>query len=531
MKRKLLLLIGSFILLLLAFGTYQLFVPGIAMFDPAGGMRLRPAALTFEPGKGPGIGRSEDVTFYYRNPDGQLRGVYHVAAWTKDDDGSFVLEQPEAVVYQRDGTRVYMTAERGRIWAEEVSGGKGFNVRNGTMDGQVEIFYDQSRDEDYGDEERPHPKDRPYDEMLRDVLRVTTTDVEFSRDLLELTTDGNVTIWSRQLDMTGQGLCLRWNEEPRELRLLRIEKGGVMVVKELPEEVNLTQLPTPQEQPSPTTQPETKPATAPATAPAGDWGLVEDRVAQSEPSPPPAVEEEPEATNVVVVMTQPRATTGPAQTQPTFGERKMMNIYQATFYTDVRLFSGDRRMTGAETLGMIFEWDRQWEGREDRPSPAKRPAASQPTTKPKFASARTQPGRRTLDAEAAQASDRQMVLYWDGSLEIVPQGRTETPSRDRVTITGQGEDVSLSDADARLLCKRFWFQNPQQEAWFEGDEKTPARVQLARGDEITCHGRIRFIRSLGKAFLEGPGEMVRYAREEDFAGHSYTSARLRTIPG
>lgn len=524
MKRKLLLMAGSFILLLLAFGTYQLFVPGVAIFDPTGGVRLRPAALAFDPDAGPGLGRTKGITFYYRDPEGKLRGVYKAASWTKEDDGSFVLEQPEAIVYQRDGTRVYLRADRGRFWAEEVAGGSAFNIRHGQVDGRVEIFYDQSTDEKYGGRERPHPKDRPYDEMIHDVIRIVTNDVKFSQDLLELRTDSEVTVWSRQLDMNGRGLLLQWNEDPRELRLLRLKKGNILVVKDLPEPADLTQLPTEEKQKA-ATRPSTPSETAAASKSAGSegWGLVQTSTAGRK-----GVQEGRDV-NVIVEQadSETRSASRPASLPAKAPE--MRNIYQATFHRDVRVFSGNRSLTGAGELSLIFEWDRAWRPENEAPpsdrskksrrgKPAAKSAASGgPTTRPKWASRVAAAGVRDmkLDEQQARSSDTQMAIYWEGPLEILPHGRTETPSRKRYTISGKGRQIHLTDEQARILCTRFAFKNPQQEAWFEGTAESPSRVQLARGDEITCRGRIRFVRSLGKAYLEGPGELVRYARDEE----------------
>lgn len=527
MKRKLLLMAGSFIILLLAFGTYQLFVPGIAFFDPSGATRLRPKSLgVFDPGKGPGFAPTKEITLYYRSPEGQLRGVYKASSWSKEDDGSFTLLHPQAVVYQRDGTRVYLRAQRGRFWAEEVAGSSGFNIRHGQADGKVEIFYDQSTDDKWKGEERPHPKDRPYDDMIHDVLRVVTNDVKFSRDMLELRTDSEVTIWSRQIDMNGKGLLLQWNEDPRELRLLRLEKGTILVVKDLPEQVNLTQLPT-EEPPPAETQPTPPPATRPTTKPDDEsaWGLVATATKKQRFVRP--------GRNVnVIVEDRPGQTRRKARTAPPLPkEPKMRNIYCATFHDAVRIFSGNRRLTGADQLALTFEWDRAWKPERNAPSSDSsqndktetRPATTRPTTvptsRPKFASRVAAAGVRDmkLDEDQARKSDRQMVIYWDGPLEILPEGRTETPSRKRYTIAGEGKDVRLSDEDARILCTQFEFKNPQQEAWFEGTKERPARVQLARGDEITCRGRIRFVRGDGKAYLQGPGELVRYARDEEMS--------------
>ncbi len=44
--------------------------------------------------------------------------------------------------------------------------------------------------------------------------------------------DSDVTVFSREADILGRGLVMRWNEDPEELRTLKIRNGDLMVIYE-----------------------------------------------------------------------------------------------------------------------------------------------------------------------------------------------------------------------------------------------------------------------------------------------------------
>ncbi|MBS3820835.1 MAG: hypothetical protein KGY81_03635 [Phycisphaerae bacterium] len=228
MKRKLTLLIGCFLLLLLAFGTYRLFLPDAVAWQS----HVRTSPTTFDPvdPNSPSFGQTSEVTFYDRSAEGALRGVYRADSWKKEDDGSFTLERPNAEVYLPDGKRVYLSADRGRIWAQEVA--DGFNIRYGRMEGTVEIYFDQSTALD-----RIHPRERRFEDWQayqNEVMRIRTRNIEFNRDMLEIYTPNRVTVWSKDLDLVGSDLRIHWNESPRELRRLKLAVVDVMIIKQLP---------------------------------------------------------------------------------------------------------------------------------------------------------------------------------------------------------------------------------------------------------------------------------------------------------
>jgi hypothetical protein len=606
MKRKLILMLGTFLLLLLAFGTYQLFVPGVALFDPQT-RRIRPPVHFGQGGTGTEVGVVRGVTFYDRTIDGKLRGIYKVSSWTKADDGSYILENPRAEVRQNNGTRAYMSARRARIQAEEIA--DGINVREGKMQGNVEIFFDQSTDAI----DRPHPRHRSYDQRRKQCIQIKVDDIEFSRDMLEIRTDSKVYLWSRTVDLIGRGLTLQWNEDPRELRKLRIDHGEIMIVKELPEQMDMIQLPAedaPDQPMPPATQPATEPgessdalaatqaptrpagkdadlattgpaeesagedlaAESPQTQPANDsttrpadvrdaWALDEDDLTKPLPATRPTPRSGKNDSGVTFAETPEPGDEPAAETRPVLAEdRPARNIYQAAFHENVRVHSGLRKLAGADDLALLFEWDRAWRQDEvtDEPdsdkatpkqsarratsehpaddsrasaatkSPETQPAsealtdasatrspADAPATHPATQPAADSTGlAATQPAESEEDLSRRMEIYWDGPLVILPKGTTPSPNRRRYRIAGSGRQVVLTDPEARVVCREFSFQNPQQEAVFRGGEDQPALLQLVRGDEILCQRELRFNRSAGEALLGGAGRMRRYVRSE-----------------
>ena len=389
MKRRLVLLLGTFLLLLLAFATYSLFNPTIAGFNPEAQAKRRPMERR---GNQAGPGKVRGVTIYDRSPDGRLRGVYKVKSWTQEDDGSYFLEEPAAMAIMNDGSRIYMIAESGRVWAEEVSGG--FNVRQGRLDDSVQIWIDQSKDPD-----RKHPAERTHRQVLNDCIRITTRNIRFNRDMLEIGTDEQITLWSKTVDILGKGLTIQWNESPRELRRLEIERGYAMVVKNLPEQMDMIQLPTKKEAPAGEgvglTAATTKPAGEATSKPAADaWALESKPKAKPKPAPtsrPAAGPGDVELTDRLTGIKAKAlaiATVGEVEPEP-------RNVYKASFKDNVRIFAGNRRLEGADVLDLTFEWDRAWRSNKDKDQSsdqATTAAASQPAPESQGRRARRGPG-------------------------------------------------------------------------------------------------------------------------------------------
>ena len=461
MKRKLFLLIGSFLLLLLAFSTYSLFNPSVVGPGVGSTADLRP----FVTSKHKGIGKATGITVYDRDVEGKLRGMYEVDSWTQEEDGSYFLKTPSAMMLLKDGTRVYMMAETGRVWAEEVSGG--MNVRQGKLSGKVQVWIDQSKSAD-----RVHPLQRTHQQVLDQCIRIHMTDVRFNRDMLEIATDGDISLWSKTVDMRGKGLIIQWNEEPRELRRLEIVHGDVMIVKNLPEQMDMIQLPTETEDPA-------SPAVTVVAA---------ETATPATPDPSAVVTPKAEGTETVA-LTIAAKEKKKAKTTP-----EPRNVYTAVLSKNVRVFSGKRQLRGADVLNLTFEWDQAWRDNEDKDKDKASPDTDPSKSAKDTVADPSKSTKETVAKEATPDTGEQMELYWEGPLVLTSVGYRPDADRKRYKITGAGDKVELSSEEARIVCKTFSFENPQQEAIFTGTDAHPARLVLARGDEVVTEGEIRFNR-------------------------------------
>ncbi len=478
MKRKLFLLVSTFIVLLFGFGTYKLFSPSGGSFDPK--PLPRPGFGSLE--DGPSVENVRELVLYERDSEGKITGEYRVASWSKEEDGSFSLVKPEVCVYHPDGRRTYVRSARGRLYAEQVA--EGIHVRHGRLEGDVEIFYDQSRAM-----ERPDPWDRTPARLAEEVIRIFSNDIYFNRDMLEIHTDSRITVWSKELDIVGRGLQLKWNESPRELRKLRLEEGDVLIVKELEDQMEFIQVPLK--------------GTAPISSAAG-----------------------PEKKGVPATLAEPDISKEPAPVAADDAEKPGVkeepvarNIYTADFKENIRVWSGDRQLTGAALLNLEFEWDRAWRPGGDEEG--EEPAASGPAPRPAATVVSAEPAPASRPSTAGASKTNRMEVYWEGPLEITPTGTTPDPNRERYAIVGSGETVVIREGGTRLMCSDFSFENPRQKAVFEAGEDQVTRLQLNPGEEIVCEGKITFDRSEGAGRLHGPGQLVRYDRDPLYAPFPY----------
>ncbi len=216
MKRRLMLLGGTLLGLLMAFGGYYFFAGSADYFTPESDVL---------PPQGEGrYGEAEQKAplAMLRDEEGRLEGMYKAADWEVQEDGSYLLIKPHVTRFMTSGQTLIIQADKGRIYAEEVA--RGINPRRGSLDGNVLIVFDRSTDPD-----RDPIEDRPAD-----LVRIYVDYVNFDNDKLEIRTDSYVTVLSNEADILGRGLVIRWNEKPRELRMLKIKRGEYMAIKEVP---------------------------------------------------------------------------------------------------------------------------------------------------------------------------------------------------------------------------------------------------------------------------------------------------------
>lgn len=503
MKRKIILLVVSTALTGGAmFGMYRLAGPTRALLedaDPGGRADGNAPALPAGFDRGPEAG---DITFIKRNDaTRRLEYVLKVRDWRKGGEKEYHFVQPRVEVHLRDGQRVLIEADEGTAHAEEVA--SRFEPRRGTLRGNVRIRLVPAAGPD-----RDEP---PPDATTRVQARTLT----FDNDLLHLSTDGPVAVWSPRADVVGSGLTLRWHESPRELALLRIDKGGYMAIHQVPKELgdfSLTAPKAPDGPAGPAAQAASSGENAPRRAPSAPPG-------RARTMPPAAGSGGPGA----------RDPNGPT---PRRGPRrgpsaKPADRYVASFHEHVRVSSSRGRIDGAETLSLLFPFDpAQADSLTARPTG---PADRGPRRDANAAADLPPPGARAsprpTNPEPAQdggagpdrATDETLRVYWDGPLEIRPVRRPARRSTARTSGQGaeyvldaHGQRLTLTSGPSRATCRQFSYITPEHWAQLLGDANRPVVLELPDGERAEC--RSMYIdRREGWTRMEGEGVLTRPA--------------------
>jgi lipopolysaccharide export system protein LptA/lipopolysaccharide export system protein LptC len=518
MKRRLLLLIGSLAAILVVF-VIGLWVVGLGEGRPEA---VPPAPEAVAPSRAPTSGEAmapqegTDFRAVTRDKEGRLKRLFTAPYYENKGQGVYVLNEPKAVIYQSDGQQIQISAERGTIYSESRRTDEGairLTVKQGQLQGHVTVYFDRATDPD-----RPPVEQRTSDP---NVLIASADNIHFDNERLLLYTNDRVRVTSQQVEMSGRGLSVRWNEDPQELQVLRLEQGDGMVIRYVPgEEVEFLALPGGGKlsavpgQGEEAGQDETEPA-----PPMPLEGIDEtvNKPIDEAPAPPPPIQEA-------------------AEHQPKPPSRhKARNIYTAEFRGDVRVVQGDRYVHGADKLALEFQWasSRRDEDRAEPParvtpgeliiSPgsATEPAAEAPAKVEAPASVEAPATVESSTAPASQPMGEPITITWTGPLEIVPTGYTENPSRKNVAVSGQGTTITLFDGNTTALCHQFEFRRKadpagdRRQGRLTGTADCPALLALANGEEIVCRSMQFELSPTGDtARLEGEGYIARPAEGE-----------------
>jgi lipopolysaccharide export system protein LptA len=508
MRRRLLILAASFGLLLLILATFQLFNMQSGQMGPD------------QPGEVSGALSEEDRIVFKAhirdeaegNEAGQLRMIIVAPECHRRNDGIYVMYNPCVEVRDIGGGRLYATADVAEMNLQPAGESyKLISARFYSNDGRrsVRVYFDRAPTEDNptfrdiaSSADEIAPIFDALDERRADMIRLYAEDLTYHEDSMEATSDGTLIIYAAEADMAGQGLLVRWNEQPSELRRLQINEGQSIRLYNLAGGENFIAMPG--EETPETTEDVTE----------------EDLVASTE--------EQTDEDDLPVVAPTPDP--GPVQDDEV---RPTRNQYYARFHDDVAVQAGTRRLWGADTLTLEFELDDaareslQNQVNEETGEEAARMeengfdfvAGRWADTPDMILLGDTPEGQETQEEDEDDlvsqfmgddefgTPEKPVVISWRGALEVEPTGYTPDANPENYTVTAVGNDVHLEDRQFTGFCHRAQFRNPARELLCEGTPDRPVRAYLTGGQELACHG-ITFDVQTGRANLAGPG-MIR----------------------
>jgi len=542
MRRRLVILIGSFLLILLAAMVVKWFsdIGGNYESERAAPDTIADSNLGLA-GDAPtgraSADRGSELRLYGK--DAQTRRITSVIVlpvWRKRDDGSYVAKNP-CIEYRLDnGQRVYITADAAVMRIEEVAGsariidGRAYSPEADNPR-SVRIYLDRANDV-----ERPSFTDlsselsindvfAQLDQRREDMVRIFLEDISYDHDEKLISTEREILLRSAEADISGDAFAMQWNERPSELLWLKMPRGGTIHWYDIPPEVNLIAMPG-EEEAAVMPEDDQKGAADVASADSEDFAL--DDLAAA-----PDVVRSAETDQVAPSVAAPGAAAGPLEptgdaAQNNEDENKQ-NIFLAEFQDSVIVESGARRMWGADKLSIKFEWGRQADERlrqrlangkeDDRAGEGQGGEGdAMPDTDSAMATQLSDnerpPGTATDAAgDGLAESGEPVVITWKGQLLTEPVGWTPTPSSRRIVVTAVGKNVHLEDPQATASCRLAVFNHPQRTGDLRGDGETPTTVYLAGGQEIIS-SEIHFDLPNGKVLMNGPGMITQTGQAE-----------------
>ncbi|MBS3735009.1 MAG: hypothetical protein KGY99_08780 [Phycisphaerae bacterium] len=458
MKRRVLLLVGTFGALLAALLAYQVVVRyDIVRPDETPGLRDGPQHAApagaddvgqLEPRHGEGL----DITLGQDEPVGRR---FQCDRYEKDGKYGYDLGNPKLTFFFADGQVATIRADRG--YGRFAGSIMEVDFQELRLSQNVVLTLDRGKS----------PLQAPLDQRPADRVVMRMDSVLFDRHLLRIETNSRVELHAAEGDVYGRGMEATWTENPRQLKLLRIVEGERIVLHDVPEGMDMFALPGAEATSSDSRTPE-----------AADEPDAPDppRAARTAPAEPPA-------------------------TRPEQGDAPD-NVYRIELFDAVRVMSADGRMDGADSLAVRVEWDRSMLGEDEAPSDA--PREAQP------------PADATRPATRPATRKQNAVIRWKGNLVIRPVGWTPSPSSDRYTAAARGAPLRLTDGQTRATCQSFaYWQDAapdgtgrRQRGQLTGTADEPATLRLDDGSRVEC-AVMRYDRLAARAELQGAGRMTR----------------------
>lgn len=468
MTRRILIMAGTFAVLLIAFWLYrhywsinqeeagrQRFV--VETNAPTVPLNRITTAPSNPRGAVGSLREGAELRVEARNREtGSLESILRAPEWKRLDDGSYDMVHPSMEMHQRNGAVIYITGDRGRAYCEQTS--RTPKINSGTLIGNVQVLMDRGIGQD------PATLDKRPDDMVKILL----DDVSYDNNQLMISTPNKVQVFSREADIVGSGLTILMNESPGELRVLRLERGQSMTIKTgagFIDEIGSAK--------------EVITEAAPPAAPdAGEAAMLVEAA-----DPGKWIKE-----GEMLVTRQPTTSVSASQiaSQPLNekGKPARQNIYFASLVSpseDIKIVSGDSSLSNAQRLQLCFEYGKEANARKGTPATGTKKS---PTTD--------------------KADAKPTVITWNGPLELRPIGYTPTPDPKRYEVSARGEKLALVETQTTIHCREVYFRNPAKAGRLTGTQQEPVILTMADGERLQSP-QIIFDNTQRRAYLTGPG--------------------------
>lgn len=455
MRKKIFLFTGGLVLSLGGFALYM-YLTGSDPFHMAVGPRQA---------QKPEITEGRDIERLYledRDVDGSLR--YTVSADRAKPEGQtrFVLTQPRATAYTRDGRMILVTSDAGRLVVDPSAGKKQRNwPRSVTLTGNVTLTYGpQGSFQEMGVKELGPGQIQIT--MEKDV------DIDLVQNLV--TSPGGIHVRGDGITFNGANLTLAFNQAQSRIEYLRIEYGDKIVIRD------------------------------PARLGRRQGGLLGNTGSSSRK---PVETPKDDAGTVVTRADLPPITK--STTQDAKKDKKnarQETTYRLTFGQDVKATQGQLSML-AQTMAILF----QAEPNEVKERTEPKTAGADDTTVKTPARPATQVAEPAATAQAPETQanpQEELVVQWVGSMEMRPV--EPLPIRGVVFEAAGTPDQPVVVRNAQTEVKagaiRYGIQAKQLEVSPQKDgtiEITDATLGSVRARAIA------FNQQTGKLSLTGPG--------------------------
>jgi len=382
----------------------------------------QPTTSPFAGGREIGTGVELDYT-NYNDRTRQMSWAFHASRYDRESDGSLTLQKPSIQFFQTK-SRVYLLGDRGRVYYEQVKGK--VKPNSGHFEGNVLILIDRNPEGTYA----------TIDQRPEDVIRIKMSDVDFDNSQLKISTPGRIDLQSHQMDVLGDGLTMRLEQAPSELRSLRIEHGISMTVKRQMEGF-AQMMPT---------------ATSGPTTAAVPMELTPLLAESQLPAQPPAVEDPDLAAidnilrngpDLAALASSPiRTPTSKPASKPAkpgksdkgqdYGPKK--NVFYAEFEDPASAMIVDSpggKLQNVQRLAMIFNWD----------SGDKKQMET--TTKPGHTKGSTTMPTSAKAPKEAPLAEKPTVIRWSGPLTLLPLEYSASSNKHDYKIYARGDKMEM----------------------------------------------------------------------------------------